>query len=101
MPCGRSTLGCEAQSLQVMQWVRLETGGLSPGQVALNTPSWLVRAASSDCGVQSLQPVLRCRAISKPSAAYCWACSAVIAVSGYMYDVARGHSQSATEQPGF
>ena len=67
MPWARSALAIVAQSLQTMQCVRLETGGLSSGHVAEKALSWLLRLSSSDAGVKSAQPVLRCSPISKPS----------------------------------
>ena len=83
MPCERSTLGSDAQSLQTMQCVRLETGGVMSGHVASNAPSWLESMSSSVAGVQSWQLVLRCSAISKPSLSYCAACACVICEFGY------------------
>ena len=49
---------------------------------------------------KSAAVVLVCNAISKPAAWNAATSSSAIRVPGQMYDVARTHSQSATEQPG-
>ena len=49
---------------------------------------------------KSAQSVLVCSAISKPAAWNAATAASAIRVPGWMYDVARTHSQSATEQPG-
>src|SRR3954447_26085252 len=100
MPCRRSTLGWLAQSLQTMRCVRLVTGALALGKLVANEPSWLLNRSSSEEGVQSWQLELTgCSASSKPADWYWASFASVSGVSGYMYDDARTHSQSATEQP--
>ena len=99
MPFASSVVGSVNQSLQTRQCVRFVAGLGSDAYLARNAESCVENVCARLAGVKSSQPVSGWRAVSKP---WLWKLPAFALLSGVsvkMYDVNRGHVQSATEQP--